>query len=108
REPAGISSARDPARWADLVRWVPDAPVLVSSSGGLGLRGAPALVAPVLRGVVVQLVHALPPDDLRIASRPPGPEWDWLERLPHAAEGLREGPGTARLGGEGVAPDEPG
>ncbi|RII84674.1 hypothetical protein DZF92_17765, partial [Clavibacter michiganensis subsp. insidiosus] len=91
------------------VRWIPDAPVLVSAAGGLGLRGAPALVAPVLRGVVVQLVHALPPDDLRIASRPAGPEWDWLERLPHAADGLREErPGADRLAAQGSAPGEPG
>ncbi|AJW79437.1 FtsK/SpoIIIE domain-containing protein [Clavibacter michiganensis] len=109
RPRAGGAPARDPARWADLVRWIPDAPVLVSAAGGLGLRGAPALVAPVLRGVVVQLVHALPPDDLRIASRPAGPEWDWLERLPHAADGLREErPGADRLAAQGSAPGEPG
>ncbi|OUE25408.1 FtsK/SpoIIIE domain-containing protein [Clavibacter michiganensis] len=113
--PDALTSAHGPARWADLVRWIPDAPVLVSATGGLGLRGAPALVAPVLRGVVVQLVHALPPDDLRIASRPPGPQWDWLERLPHAAEGLREerpgaaGPAGAGAGDSaGAAPGEPG
>jgi len=79
----------DPPRWSELVRWIPDAPVLASSSGGLGVRGPAALVAAVLRGAVVQLVHALPPDDLRIDSRPPGPEWDWLDRLPHAADALR-------------------
>ncbi|CAQ02290.1 FtsK/SpoIIIE domain-containing protein [Clavibacter sepedonicus] len=113
RAAVASSAAHDPARWADLVRWVPDAPVFVPAAGGLGLRGAPALVEPVLRGVVVQLVHALPPDDLRIASRPAGPEWDWLERLPHAAEGLRE----ARTGADrpaapgvvpGAVPGEPG
>uniref|UniRef100_UPI00345B89E3 FtsK/SpoIIIE domain-containing protein n=1 Tax=Clavibacter michiganensis TaxID=28447 RepID=UPI00345B89E3 len=114
RVPAGARSAaaaspHDPARWADLVRWVPDAPVLVSVTGGLGLRGAPALVAPVLRGVVVQLVHALPPDDLRIASRPAGPEWDWLQRLPHAADGLREErAGADRPATEPIATGEPG
>ncbi|MBF4632224.1 cell division protein FtsK [Clavibacter michiganensis subsp. phaseoli] len=105
----GHVSAHGPARWADLVRWIPDAPVLVPAAGGLGLRGAPVLVAPVLRGVVVQLVHALPPDDLRIVSRPAGPEWDWIERLPHAAEGLREerpaAPDPASAGGP---PGEPG
>ncbi|UKF29149.1 FtsK/SpoIIIE domain-containing protein [Clavibacter nebraskensis] len=107
--PGALVFAYDPARWADLVRWIPDAPVLVSAAGGLGLRGAPALVAPVLRGVVVQLVHALPPDDLRIASRPAGPEWDWLERLPHAADGLREErAGADRLAAPGSAPSEPG
>ncbi|QIS42547.1 cell division protein FtsK [Clavibacter capsici] len=100
RSPSGAGpAAGEPALWTDLVRWVPDAPVLVASTGGLGLRGGAALVAPVLRGAVVQLVHALPPDDLRIVSRPPGPEWDWLERLPHAAEGLRTDAG---------APGEPG
>ncbi|WP_237584019.1 FtsK/SpoIIIE domain-containing protein [Clavibacter phaseoli] len=107
--PDGHVSAHGPARWADLVRWIPDAPVLVPAAGGLGLRGAPALVAPVLRGVVVQLVHALPPDDLRILSRPVGPDWDWLERLPHASEGLREertvAPDPASAGGP---PGEPG
>ncbi|RIJ53554.1 cell division protein FtsK, partial [Clavibacter phaseoli] len=105
----GHVSAHGSARWADLVRWIPDAPVLVPAAGGLGLRGAPALVAPVLRGVVVQLVHALPPDDLRILSRPVGPDWDWLERLPHASEGLREertvAPDPASAGGP---PGEPG
>ncbi|WP_435079587.1 FtsK/SpoIIIE domain-containing protein [Clavibacter michiganensis] len=106
---ASAASPHHPARWADLVRWVPDAPVLVSATGGLGLRGAPALVAPVLRGVVVQLVHALPPDDLRIASRPAGPEWDWLERLPHAADGLREQrAGADRPAAEPTATGEPG
>ncbi|OUE19381.1 ESX-1 secretion system protein EccCa1 [Clavibacter michiganensis] len=109
RRRAGGARVHDSARWADLVRWIPDAPVLVSAAGGLGLRGAPALVAPVLRGVVVQLVHALPPDDLRIASRPAGPEWDWLERLPHAADGLREErPAADRLAAPGSAPGEPG
>lgn len=107
--PDGHVSAHGPARWADLVRWIPDAPVLVPAAGGLGLRGAPALVAPVLRGVVVQLVHAFPPDDLRILSRPVGPEWHWLERLPHASEGLREertvAPDPASAGG---SPAEPG
>ncbi|WP_258071921.1 FtsK/SpoIIIE domain-containing protein [Clavibacter michiganensis] len=88
--PRRIPAAEHPAlRWADAVGWVPDAPVLVPAAGGLGLRGAPAVVAPVLRGIVVQLVHALPPDDLRIVSRPAGPAWDWLARLPHAAD-LRE------------------
>ncbi|MFT2753768.1 FtsK/SpoIIIE domain-containing protein [Clavibacter sp. Sh2088] len=92
--PSAASTPGEPARWADLVRWVPDAPVLVASTGGLGLRGGAALVAPVLRAALVQLVHALPPDDLRIVSRPAGPEWDWLERLPHAAEGIRTDAGT--------------
>ncbi|WP_043670960.1 FtsK/SpoIIIE domain-containing protein, partial [Clavibacter michiganensis] len=95
RLPSGAGpTSGEPALWADLVRWVPDAPVLVASTGGLGLRGGAALVAPVLRGAVVQLVHALPPDDLRIVARPPGPEWDWLERLPHAAEGVRTDAGA--------------
>ena len=107
--PGARAAGHRPGRWADLVRWVPDAPVLVSAAGGLGLRGVPALVAPVLRGVVVQLVHALPPDDLRIASRPAGPEWDWLERLPHAAGGLREEvPGPDGPAATGPAPGEPG
>ncbi|WP_244444033.1 FtsK/SpoIIIE domain-containing protein, partial [Clavibacter michiganensis] len=106
---ASVTSPHDPARWADLVRWVPDGPVLVSVTGGLGVRGASALVAPVLRGVVVQLVHALPPDDLRIASRPAGPEWDWLERLPHATDGLREErAGADRSAAEVTATGEPG
>ncbi|OUD86674.1 ESX-1 secretion system protein EccCa1 [Clavibacter michiganensis subsp. michiganensis] len=62
-----------------------------------------------LRGVVVQLVHALPPDDLRIASRPAGPEWDWLQRLPHAADGLREErAGADRPATEPIATGEPG
>ncbi|OUE27457.1 ESX-1 secretion system protein EccCa1 [Clavibacter michiganensis] len=72
-------------RWAEHVRWIPDAPVLASSAGGLGLRGPAALVAPVLRGAVVQLVHALPPDELRIDGRPSGAEWAWLDRLPHSS-----------------------
>ena len=83
----------DPPRWSELVRWIPDAPVLASSAGGLGVRGPAALAAAVLRGAVVQLVHALPPDDLRIDGRPPGAEWDWLDRLPHAADALRAQPG---------------
>nr|WP_228495086.1 FtsK/SpoIIIE domain-containing protein [Clavibacter sp. VKM Ac-2873] len=106
--PGADAAEHRPGRWADLVRWVPDAPVLVSAAGGLGLRGAPALVAPVLRGVVVQLVHAVPPDDLRVLSRPAGPEWDWLERLPHAADGLREERTDALLPApSGRAPREP-
>ncbi|MDQ0745583.1 S-DNA-T family DNA segregation ATPase FtsK/SpoIIIE [Clavibacter sp. B3I6] len=95
----GGSGLPGPARWADLVGWVPEAPVLVAGAGGLGLRGPRALVAPVLRAALVQLVHALPPDDLRVVSRPAGAEWDWLARLPHAADGA---------GTEAVTPGEPG
>ncbi|MFT7711814.1 FtsK/SpoIIIE domain-containing protein [Clavibacter tessellarius] len=89
--PVGRSAPADPVRWAEHVRWIPDAPVLASSAGGLGLRGPAALVAPVLRGAIVQLVHALPPDDLRIDRRPPGAEWAWLDRLPHSS---RDAPGV--------------
>jgi len=89
--PVGRSAPADPVRWAEHVRWIPDAPVLASSAGGLGLRGPVALVAPVLRGAIVQLVHALPPDDLRIDGRPSGAEWAWLDRLPHSS---RDAPGV--------------
>ncbi|MFS4506825.1 FtsK/SpoIIIE domain-containing protein [Clavibacter sp. Sh2141] len=98
----GEIGAPEAARWADLVGWVPDAPVLVAGTGGLGLRGPRALVAPVLRAALVQLVHALPPDDLRVVSRPASAEWDWLARLPHAADGVRTEAGMAGEPGASV------
>jgi S-DNA-T family DNA segregation ATPase FtsK/SpoIIIE len=108
RSSTGASDRRAPdgtaPTWAELVTWIPDAPVLVSSAGGLGLRGPAGLVAPVLRAAVVQLVHALPPDDLRVLDRPSGAEWDWLARLPHAVDlGVPASPGAPAVVADGIA-----
>lgn len=68
-----------------------DAPVEVDATGGIGLIGSPALTRSIARALVVQLVHAFPPDVLTIAAVPEI-GWDWARALPHwSAQGSAHG-----------------
>jgi S-DNA-T family DNA segregation ATPase FtsK/SpoIIIE len=66
---------------------VKEAPVEADAVGGIGLIGTDALTRSLARALVVQLVHAFPPDVLTVAAVPAN-GWDWALTLPHwSAEG---------------------
>jgi S-DNA-T family DNA segregation ATPase FtsK/SpoIIIE len=62
--------------------YLADAPIEVDATGGIGLIGSQALTRSMARALVVQLVHAFPPDLLAVAAVPPV-GWDWARALPH-------------------------
>lgn len=66
----------------ELAARLDDAPVLVSAAGGIGVVGAPALAAAVVRALVVQLAYRCRPGDVGIAV-PDRPVWSWAAALPH-------------------------
>jgi S-DNA-T family DNA segregation ATPase FtsK/SpoIIIE len=62
--------------------YLENAPIEVDATGGIGLVGSHALTRSIARALVVQLVHALPPNLLTVAAVPEI-GWDWALALPH-------------------------
>lgn len=74
---------RERAEVVAAARTADDMPVVVDASAGVGVVGPEPLVRAVLRGLVLQLVDAVPPRALRV-SAPGTPEWEWAAVLPHS------------------------
>ncbi|MET0844229.1 MAG: FtsK/SpoIIIE domain-containing protein [Mycetocola sp.] len=69
------------AKLRERAGMVPDVPVDVDASRGIGVVGSPLLTHAVARGLLVQLCAAASPEALTVVGVPPG--WEWASALPH-------------------------
>ncbi|MFE6963659.1 FtsK/SpoIIIE domain-containing protein [Agromyces sp. NPDC057679] len=71
------------------------APVLAEPSTGIGYVGPLALARSAARAAIVQLAGRVDPRAVAVAASP-GPEWEWVRRLPHGrlVAGPAEGDGA--------------
>lgn len=83
----GEAVGDDERRLQRQLRMLACAPIEVDARQGLALIGSPVLTRAMARGLLLQLVHAYPPDVLNVGSVPAN-GWEWAHALPHwAAEG---------------------
>ncbi|MET1016871.1 MAG: FtsK/SpoIIIE domain-containing protein [Leifsonia flava] len=90
------SVSRERAVAVAASRSIDDMPVAVDVGGGIGVVGAEPLVRAVLRGLLLQVVDAVPPSRLGVAT-PATPEWDWAAELPHALAEKAGGAAAAEI-----------
>jgi S-DNA-T family DNA segregation ATPase FtsK/SpoIIIE len=60
-----------------------EAPLRTPATVGIGVAGPPVLTRAFARGLLIQALELVPPEELAVVL-PPGPEWDCLRSAPHA------------------------
>lgn len=60
-----------------------EAPLRAPATMGIGVAGPPVLTRAFVRGLLIQALELVPPEELAVVL-PSGPEWDCLRSAPHA------------------------
>ncbi|TFD19677.1 FtsK/SpoIIIE domain-containing protein [Cryobacterium sp. TMT4-10] len=85
---AGLDEHRE---LRDTAATLADAPITAEAVAGIGIAGPLPLTRALARGLLVQLVCGLPPDQIVLAV-PPGTGWSWARALPRGTPGAAPRP----------------